>query len=334
MSSDSTKADGHALRAYRWVSGLQEIGVLIALVLLCVALAISTHSTHTFLDQTNLLQVARQASYYGIMAVGMVFVVSMGDIDLSVGSILTLTNVVTAIALRSNLPVPLALLIGVATGAACGFVNGGLAVLLRIPMIIVTLGTLSVYHGLALMFCSATPVHEFSKESFLFTVGGNEILGIPSSVVMMLIVGAVGWVSITRTSHGRHVVAIGGNPISARLSGLPINKYRIAVMTLNGVIAAIAGIMSLAFLQSADPSNGVGSELWVIASVIIGGTALSGGKGSVPGAILGALIIAVIRNGLILIGAPTYAGTAVTGAVIIIAVAIDSLVKRRTQPKH
>lgn len=313
-------------KVFQRIRGLQEIGVLVALIVLMIALWLTTTS---FLTAQNLLQVARQASYYGIMAVGMVWVISMGDIDLSVGSILTLTNVVTAMALRGGVPVPIALLIGLVTGAVCGFLNGVLAVWLRIPMIIVTLGTLSIYRGIALVLCSAAAISQFSKDNLFFTVGGGNIFGVPTSVLVMLIAGIVGWWVLTRSVAGRHTEAIGGNPVASYLAGIPLDRYRIGVMTLNGTIAALAGIIALAFLQSADPSNGVGYELWVIASVIIGGTALSGGQGSVPGAILGALIIAVIRNGLVLLGASTYAGTAVTGAVIILAVAIDSLVKRR-----
>jgi len=231
---------------------------------------------------------------------------------------------VTAIALKKrNCASPRAR-IGLATGAVCGFVNGALAVLLRIPMIIVTLGTLSVYHGLALMVSNASPISRFGRTvSSLLTLGGGKILGVPTSVVAMLIVGALGWLALTRSIYGRRIEAMGSAPITARLAGIPLDRYRVAVMTLNGVIAALAGIIALAFLQSADPNMGSGFELWVIASVIIGGTALSGGHGSAPGAILGALIIAVIRNGLVLLGASTYAGTAVTGAVIILAVAID-----------
>ncbi len=313
-------------KAFQRLRGLREIGVLVALLVLMTALSLTTTS---FLTPLNLLQVARQASYYGIMAVGMVWVISMGDIDLSVGSILTLTNVVAAMALRGNLPVPLALAIGLFTGALCGFLNGVLAVWLRIPMIIVTLGTLSVYRGIALMLCSAAPISQFSKNNLFFTVGGGEILTVPASVWVMLFAGIAGWWTLTRSIAGRSTEAIGGNPVASYLAGIPLDRYRIGVMTLNGAIAALAGIIALAFLQSADPSTGPGFELWVIASVIIGGTALSGGQGSVPGAILGALIIAVIRNGLVLLGASTYAGTAVTGGVIILAVAIDSLVKRR-----
>ena len=159
------------------------------------------------------------------------------------------------------------------------------------------------------------------------------MLDVPTSVIVMMLVAIVGWLGITRTVFGRHVQAIGGNPTSARLSGIPLNRYRIGVMTLNGVIAALAGIIALAFLQSADPTTGQGFELWVIASVIIGGTALSGGYGSVPGAILGALIIYVIHNGLVLLSAPSNTDIAVTGGAIVLAVAIDSFVRRRAQAR-
>jgi ribose transport system permease protein len=311
------------------IFGMQEIGVLVAFIGICTFLALNPRSHSSFCTTLNVMQVARQASYYGIMAVGMVFVISMGDIDLSVGSILTLTNIVAAMALRAGLNAIEAVAIGLLAGAACGAINGLLAVLLRIPMIIVTLGTLSVYRGLALMLCDASPISQFSKAGPFFTVGGGDILGVPASVVVMALAGIIGWIATTRTVHGRRIQAMGSNPAAVRLAGINLNRYRIGVMALNGLFAALAGVLALAFLQSADPGTGVGYELWVIASVIIGGTALSGGHGSPPGAILGALIISVIRNGLVLLEAPIYAGTAVTGAVIILAVAIDSLVKRK-----
>jgi len=301
----------------------EEVGVLGALVALCVALTVVTDS---FFSAVNLLQVARQASTTGIMAVGMVFVLTMGDVDLSVGSILTLVNILAAVALREGLPLPLAVLVGLAAGAACGFTNGGLSVLLRIPTIIVTLGTMSIYYGLALVISKATPISQFSKESLFFELGGK----IPTSVLTMLAVGLAGWVLFHRTPFGRRVQAIGSNLQAARFSGIPIPRTRILVMTGMGAASAVAGILALAFLQSADPSTGPGLELFVIAAAIIGGTALSGGSGSILGAILGALIIAVIRNGLVLLEVSAYWSRVVTGAVIIAAVAVDYLIKRRS----
>jgi len=329
-SQDETTASGGMRRAYRGIQSMQEIGVLVALLILCIGLTIAAPN---FKNSTNLLNVARQASYYGIMAVGMVYVVCMGDIDLSVGSIFTLTNIVVGLALQAHQPVPIAVLIGLGTGALCGFANGLLAVWLRIPMIIITLGTLSVYRGLALVLCNAAPISKFPKDGLFFVVGGGDVARIPTSVIVMVLTGIVGWIALTRSVFGRHLMAMGSSPLTARLSGIPLDRYRLAVMTTSGTIAAMAGICAVAFLQSADPSTGVGYELWVIASVIIGGTALSGGRGSVPGAIVGALIIAVIGNGLSLLQAPTYAATAITGVVIILAVAIDAFVKRRTQPQ-
>jgi ribose transport system permease protein len=305
-----------------------ELGVLVALLALGLILTFTTE--HKFLTSGNLLQVARQSSPYGIMAIGMVFVLVLGEVDLSVGSIYVLANIVMALALQDKIPVHWALALGLATGLVCGIINGVLSVALRIPTIIVTIGTMSVFRGVALILCKAAPVSSFAKTGWFFDVGGGSPGGIPAGVLVMIGVGALGWVGLNKTVPGRRVQAIGGNPVSARLSGLAVYKYRIGVMALNGVIAAISGLMALAFLQSADPSDGQGFELWVIASAIIGGTALQGGSGSISGAVLGALIIAVIQNGLLLVGAPSNTNIAVTGAVIILAVALDALVKRRS----
>lgn len=314
------------IRIWRRIGQVEEIGVLGALFLMGLLLSLATD---TFLSAENLLQVARQASFYGIMAVGMVFVLSMGDVDLSVGSIMMIVNIVSAIALRERWPLSLAILAGLATGALCGLINGLLAIGLRIPMIIVTLGTMSIYRGLALVISKASPISQFPKDSPFFTVGGGTILGVPTSVVVMLLVGIVGYVLYAKTAFGRRVQAIGSNRQAALFSGIRVNRHRVLVMTLNGLIAGITGLAALAFLQSGHPNTGLGSELFVIASAIIGGTALSGGSGSILGAILGALIIAVIRNGLVLIGMSAYWSTTVTGAVIIAAVAVDYLIKRR-----
>jgi len=304
-----------------------EIGVVVALLSVCGLLWLLAGDQ--FVQPTNLLQVARQASSYGIMAVGMVLLLSMGEIDLSVGAILTLVNIVTAVALREGMPMPLAVGVGLATGATCGFVNGSLSVLLRVPTIIVTLGTMSVFRGLALVLSKATPVGNFSKDNLLFDLGSDNVLGVPTSVLVMLAVGLAGHVILSQTAFGWRAQAIGSNAQAARFSGIPLDRYRIVAMTLMGLVAGIAGVMELAFLQSGSPTTGQGYELYVIASAVIGGTALTGGSGSVLGGILGALLIAVIRNGLVLLEFSAYWGTVVTGVVIIAAVAIGGLVKRK-----
>jgi ribose transport system permease protein len=315
--------------ASRWrqaLGGIEEIGVISALVLLSLFF---TLTTETFFTLDNLVKVARQASDYGLMAAGMVFVLTLGEVDLSVGSVLTLVNVVTAVALREGLPPVLALLSGLATGAACGLANGAISVFLRMPTIIVTLGTMSIFRGLALVVSKATPVSQFGKDNFIFEGLGGEVFRVPASVAAMALVGAGSHVLLHHTVFGRRVQAIGSNIQAARFSGIPIARYRIAVMTLSGTLAAVAGILALAFLGSADPKTGEGSELLVIASAVIGGTALTGGSGTILGAVLGALIIAVIRNGLVLLGFTAYWNQTVIGAMIIAAVAVDYFIKKR-----
>jgi ribose transport system permease protein len=299
----------------------------VALLSVCAALGLATGDR--FVRPTNLLQFARQASSYGIMSVGMVLLLSMGEIDLSVGAILTLVNIVTAVALREGMPMPLAALAGLLMGASCGLANGALGVMLRIPTIIVTLGTMSVYRGLALLLSNATPIGNFPKDNLLFDLGSSNVLGVPTSVLVMLAVGLAGHALLSQTAFGWRLQAIGSNPQAARYSGIPLARYRIAALTIMGLIAGIAGVMELAFLQAGSPTTGQGYELYVIASAVIGGTALTGGSGSVVGGILGALLIAVIRNGLVLLELSAYWAAVVTGAVIIAAVAIGGFVKNR-----
>jgi len=313
-------------RVVKRVLAFDEIGVLAALLIIGLLLSLTTDS---FLTTSNLLQVARQASYYGIMAVGMVFALSMGDVDLSVGSILMFVAIITAILLRAAIPLPVAVVLGLTAGALCGFINGLLSVTLRIPTIIVTLGTMSIYRGLALVFSNAKPISNFPKNNLFFKLGGSTIMGIPTSVVVMIVVAVLGYILFSRAAFGMRVMAIGSNKQAAQFAGVRIVRHRLLVMTLVGLCAGIAGVMALGFLQTADPSTGPGMELYVIASAIIGGTALTGGSGSIPGAILGALIIAMIRNGLVLLGFSAYWGIVATGVVIILAVALDRFVKRK-----
>src|SRR5437762_9441010 len=194
---------------WRRLRAFDEIGVVVALLTVCGLLWLAARDQ--FIQPTNLLQVARQASSYGIMSVGMVLLLSMGEIDLSVGAILTLVNIVTAVALRDGVPIPLALLVGLATGAVCGLANGLIGVLLRIPTIIVTLGTMSVYRGLALVLSKATPIGSFSKDNVLFNLGSSNLFGVPTSVLVMLVVGLVGYVVLDHTAFGWRVQAIGSN---------------------------------------------------------------------------------------------------------------------------
>jgi ribose transport system permease protein len=303
---------------------IDEIGVIVALLLMCLYLKFQTPN---FLVTDNLLQVMRQASYYGLMAVGMVFVLSMGEVDLSVGSIFTLVTIVGASELEKGHGVGAAIGLGLLVGLGCGFMNGLLSLVLRIPTIIVTLGTLSMYRGLALVHANGGEVRKFERTGAFFD-NGTQIGPIHTSVIVMLAVAALGYVLFHHTPFGVRVQAIGSNLQAARYSGISVVRHKLLVMTLMGLIAGIAGLTSLAFLKSGDPNGGQGMELFVIASAIIGGTSLSGGSGSIIGGILGALTIAVIRNGLLLLNTPIYWSVFATGAVIVGAVAISVLIKR------
>lgn len=315
--------------ALRRLLQIDEIGVIGALVALIVLL--SALEGEKFLTANNFISISRQASYVGIMAVGMVFVIAMGDIDLSVGSIWMLSNVMMAIALRDGYAIWIAVAVCMVVATLCGLLNGALSVALGIPTIIVTLGTLSLFRGLGLVVTNASPVSGYNLDTWFFQwVGGRDpVFGVWISVWTMLVVGVIGWLLFNRTPFGRRVQAIGSNRQAALFSGIRISRTRILVMTLMGFIVGIASVVNLAFNRNGSPTVGVGTELGVIAATIIGGTALSGGSGSVLGAILGALIIALIQNGLALLAVPPAWSTAVTGIVIIVAVTLDYFIKRR-----
>jgi ribose transport system permease protein len=319
-------AERLSMPSRRRIWAIEELGVIGALLVLCALLALSTSS---FLRPDNLLDVARQASDYGIMAVGMVFLLSMGEIDLSVGAVLTLVGVITALLLQAGVPELVALPLGVVVGALCGLINGLVAVLLRIPSIIVTLGTMSIFRGLALVLSQAKPIASFPKQGTLFQLGADGLFGIPAGVLVMLLVCGVAHVALHHLPFGWRLQAIGSSPRAARFSGIAIARYRVFAMTLMGTVAGIAGVTALTFLEAADPNVGLGSELLVIASAVIGGTALTGGSGSVIGAVLGALIIAVIKNGLVHLGMSAYWGMTVTGVIIIAAVLVSTLFRRK-----
>lgn len=308
---------------------LQEIGVLGALLVMCAILSLTSPR---FLTATNLLAVLQQASNYGIMALGMVLVLSEGDIDLSVGSVLSLTLVVSAQLLSPGLHISpwLAAAVGLLVGALCGFVNGALSILLRIPTFVVTLGTLSAYSGLALVISNGQSVDIANTSSTFFTIAGGAVGDkVPATVVVMLALCVVATIIYNRTPFGRRVCAIGSNRQAARFAGIRIDRSRLIVMTVMGLLSGLSGVMTMASLQYGGPTFGQGYELSVIAAAIVGGAALTGGSGTMPGAVLGALIIATISNGLLLLGVNQNWSVFASGAVIIVAVTLDYLIKRR-----
>jgi ribose transport system permease protein len=304
-----------------------ELGVLAALVLLAVVIGILRP---TFFQPYNLLTLVRSSSFFGIMALGMVFLLALGDIDLSVGSNFNFVAVMTATAMVAGVTPWLAAMLGIVFGTLLGVANGILAVGLRVPVIIVTLGTLSMFRGLALVVSGSKGVIPPQVTSSFFTLANSKLLGfIPVVAVVFVVLAVVLHFVLHRTRFGYRVQAIGSNPEAARLVGIPISRTRIQVLALMGAACGIAGVVTLGFFGSADPALGTGYELLVISAAIIGGTPLSGGSGTVFGALIGVLIIAVITSGLVQLGVQDTWSIFATGGVIVLAVALDRLVKRR-----
>lgn len=312
-------------RAGRGILKIQELGVGSALIILALILGFSTEH---FFDFNNLISIIRSSSFIGTMALGMVFVLSEGDVDLSVGGIYNLAGIFTAWLFVQGMPILVCILGGLVVGILCGLFNIGLSMAFNIPTIIITLGTMSVFKGLGLVLCGAKPLYEFDKDNWFFQVVGVNIGRIPTPVIIMLALTVILFVVYGFTVFGTRVRAIGANKEAARFTGININKNRIFVFMLMGALAALSGIMEVAYLQTSNPSMGAGAELKVIAAAIIGGTALSGGFGSIVGAIIGTLIIATITNGIVQLGVSAYWSATVTGFVIIAAVAVDYVFKR------
>ena len=310
------------------VGQIEEISIFISLIVIGLLLSITTKE---FSSPTNLIQVLRQTAYVGTMAVGMVFVISQGDIDISVAAIYNLSVIIMAYVLRDGFPPDFIIPFGILIGCLLGLVNGVLMITLKLPAMIVTLGTATIYKGLSLVISKATTIANFpNQEHWFFTVIGGKFNDfIHASSVIMIVVAIIGYLIFDHTAFGRHVCAIGVNKQAAKFAGIRVDRTRLITMMLMGVIAAISGMGTLAFLGAADPSFGSGSEMNVIASAIIGGTSLSGGTGSIIGALIGALIITVIRNGLVLLRVSIYWQGVVTGVTIVAAVGLDYIIKRR-----
>ncbi len=307
---------------------VEELGILLALVAMVVFVAAFHPSFVGIASVSNLLQ---QASFYGIIALGMVFMLSMGEIDLSVGGNMGFSAICCALLVRGGMNPWLGMLLALGIGAALGVFNAGVANLFRLPLIIVTLGTLSMYQGAELVISKGQTATGGDESNSFFTVLGGSFHQIPAAAIAFGIFTIVMTFIYRKSAFAFSVRAIGSNPSAARLSGYPIGRIRLSVAALVGVLCGVSGVLSYGFFGSVDPSLGNGLELQVIAAAIIGGTALSGGRGTVPGALLGALIISVISGGLTQFGVSINWADFVTGAVIVGAVSLDAVVKRRQE---
>ncbi|MBP2625769.1 MAG: ribose transporter permease [Firmicutes bacterium] len=297
---------------------ISRMGPLLGLILLGIAL---TLLSDRFLTINNLLNVTRQVSINAIISVGMTLVILTGGIDLSVGSIIALAGSITAGLLVSGQSILPAILTGMVVGGVLGLMNGLLITRAGIPPFIATLGTMTVARGLTLVYTDGRPITGM-EEGFRF-LGGGYISGIPVPVIVMVFIFVSAYIMLKKTRLGRYIYAIGGNEEAARLSGINTKKILLSVYILAGLLAGFSGIIMASRLNSAQPTAGVGFELDAIAAVVLGGTSLSGGVGTIGGTLIGALIIGILDNGLNLLNVSSFYQQIAKGLVILLAVFLD-----------
>jgi inositol transport system permease protein len=296
-----------------------QLGLAIALAALMIGLALARPN---FLTLGNLINLVRQISINGILAVGVTYVLLTGGVDLSLGSMVALTGVIAAMfAHPDQYPFVVPVLIGIAAGAAGGAINGLLVTRGRIAPFVVTLGMMTSARGLALLLSGGRPV---SNLSTAFTrIGSGDFLGIPTPTWVLLGVAFASHIFLRNMRMGRHVYAVGGNENAARASGVGVNGVKMACYTICGAMAGLAGVVLASRITTGQPNAGIGYELDAIAAVVIGGTSLNGGTGGVSGTILGALLIGVINNGLDLLNVSSYYQQVIKGVIIVGAVWLD-----------
>lgn len=297
----------------------------IGLALLAMILFFSLFTEH-FLTAGNVTNILTQITINLVLAIGLTFVILIGGIDLSVGSILAFAatiagKVITMQGLDPTTAILLAFLAAALAGTLCGVLNGVISAWWGLPSFIITLGMLNIARGAALQVSNAETIYSFPPAFNAF--GSATVLGIPVVFLVALVLVGIAWFVLTRTVFGRMIYGIGNNEEAVRLAGHPVFRYKVAAFTICGLMAGVAAIIYMARLNIASPIAGIGFELNAIAAVIIGGTSLSGGRGSVIGTLLGAFIIGVLANGLILLGLSDFMRQMVTGVVIIVAVILD-----------
>jgi len=292
----------------------QRFGLVLSFLLLCAALALLSDR---FLTVNNGVNILRQSTINGIISVGMTFVILTAGIDLSVGATLALSTVVTADLLQKGVPVPVAVLAGLGLGAALGLVNGVIITKARVPPFVATLGMMTVARGLSLTYSQGRPITGL-PDAFRF-IGTGSLGPIPMPIIVAGATFILGHILLTRTRTGEYIYALGNNPVAARYAGIATDRYITFVYALSGLLAALAGMILVARLDSAQPTAGLGYEFDAIAAVVVGGTSFAGGEGGLPGTLLGVLVIAVLSNGLNLLNVSSFFQPVVTGVVIALA---------------
>jgi len=307
----------------RLALNVQTLGIFGAAAIIFIVFGILNPN---FLSIGNLRDIAVAASINAIIGLGVTFVIITGGIDLSVGSIVSLVGIVSATTMVGGGVAPgVALLVGLAVGVACGATNGVLITKLKLPPFIATLGTMSVFQGLAYVTTDGKPVYNIPQDFVLML--NSYIGGVPVMVLIVAVVGILCWLLLRRTVFGENVIAVGGSEETAWLSGIRVNRVKIAVYALSGGLAGLAGLILVARINAAQTEGGSPYLLTAIAAAVIGGANLMGGEGRIAGTLVGALILGALTNGLVLLNVPSFYEQIVTGLVVIIAVALDQSAK-------
>ncbi|MCS7314140.1 MAG: ABC transporter permease [Bryobacterales bacterium] len=303
---------------------IQRLLPLATLATLFIALSLASPY---FLTYTNLTSVVRQTAVINVMALGMTLIIIAGGIDLSVGAVMAFSGLLGTMALEAGWPIPAGVALALACGLGWGLANGLLITQLKINPFIVTLGTLGIARGVTLIISDGLPVHRIPKE-FSF-IGEGNLLGVPFVLWILVFCAVLTHVLLEHTRMGRYAFAIGSNPEAAWYTGIPVAFHTTAVYAYSGLLCGLAGMIEASRLMTGQPTAGQGYELQVIAAVVIGGGSLRGGEGSVAGTLVGAFIMGLLANGSDLLGISPYLQQAIIGGVIILAVAVDEVRKRR-----
>ena len=314
-------------------SAQQKILAFASLIVLLIGFSLASPN---FFQVSNIMAILQATSVNGVLAVGVTMIIITGGIDLSIGTLMTFCAVMTGVVLTwAGMPLPFGVLAAIGTGAFCGFVSGGLVARMKIPPFIATLGMMLVLKGLSLIVTGTKPIYFNDTPGFTLIAQGSLIgqlvpaFPVPNGVLVLFIVaGITSWI-LGRTVLGRYTFALGSNEEAVRLSGVNTNFWKIAIYTLSGAICGIGGLLIASRLNSAQPALGLGYELEAIAAVVIGGTSLAGGRGTILGTLIGALIMSVLTNGLRVLSVAPEWQTVVTGVIIILAVYVDILRRRR-----
>jgi len=306
------------LRALPFKFNLRDAGTLIGLLIIIITFSFLSP---VFFTIPNLLNILQQSSINALIALGMTLVIISGGIDLSVGPAAALSAVLGATMMVAGVPVPLAILATLGIGAICGVFSGSLVAYAGLQPFIVTLGGLSLFRAIALIYTGGNPVFGIPTE--FRSLINSEIFGIPTPIVIVAVIALVLWTVMNKTPLGEYILAVGGNEEAARVAGVPVKRTKVTVFVISGTLASLASLILIGRLGAAEPTIGDLWELDAIAAAAIGGASLMGGKGSVVGTIIGAIILGALRNGLTLLNIQAFYQLLATGLIIIIAMLID-----------